>query len=335
MKQEDLIERLGLIVKELNEQYQYLAQNAQQLSELEFDLFNANANFLAEHVQIIKRINANHQLPLVSAPAVEVVMTTKSSFTLSDDTEVESTVTALTFVDETEDRELFVQEQKLNFQFEEIEEEVFKLDNEPSSFEFILNDHAEHEKFDFEEKSVDEIFNRPLSDEEAFILEQKKQLSAQSVLEVAEPDDDEIGPEPFLIQKEVVFPIVAEDLELTEVPVANSLVNKTEPVEDPTFKPTLNDLLAKSNATNINSTTGTTIKDLKQAINLNDKLLYIKDLFNGYNLAYAEAIDLANKLPNFESADNFFQKNYAAKNNWTEKQATVDKFYELLNQRFK
>lgn len=335
MKQEDLIKRLGLILKELNEQYQYLAQNSQQLSDLEFDIFQANANFLAEHVQIIKKINANHQLPLVLAPAEEVANTTEKSFALPDNTQEERIATTITFVGETEDTALLVKEHKSNLQFEEIEEEVFKLDNEPSSFEFILNDHAEHEKFDFEEKSVDEIFNRPLSDEEAFILEQKKQLSAQSVLEVAEPDDDEIGPEPFLIQKEEVFPIVAEDLELTEVPVANSLVNKTEPVEDPTFKPTLNDLLAKSNATNINSTTSTAIKDLKQAINLNDKLLYIKDLFNGYNLAYAEAIDLANKLPNFESADNFFQKNYAAKNNWTEKQATVDKFYELLNQRFK
>ena len=335
MKQEDLIERLGLIVKELNEQYQYLAQNSQQLNELEFDLFQANANFLAEHVQIIKKINANYHLPLVLAPGEEAARATENSFALPDDIQKESIVTALTFVDETEDKELFVKEQKSTFQFEEIEEEVFKLDNEPSSFEFILNDHAEHEKFDFEEKSVDEIFNRPLSDEEAFILEQKKQLSAQSVQEVAEPDDDEIGPEPFLIQKEVVFPIVAKDLELTEAPVTNSLINKIEPVEDPTFKPTLNDLLAKSNATNINSTTSTAIRDLKQAINLNDKLLYIKDLFNGYNLAYAEAIDLANKLPNFESADNFFKKNYAAKNNWAEKQATVDKFYELLNQRFK
>ena len=76
------------------------------------------------------------------------------------------------------------------------------------------------------------------------------------------------------------------------------------------------------------------VTDLKQAISLNDKMRYIKDLFNGYNLAYAEAIDLLNKMPDFKTADAFLQNNYAVKNNWSSKQDTVDQFYELLNQRF-
>ncbi|PIH00450.1 hypothetical protein CS542_04505 [Pedobacter sp. IW39] len=46
--------------------------------------------------------------------------------------------------------------------------------------------------------------------------------------------------------------------------------------------------------------------NLKQAISLNDKMRYIKDLFNGYNLAYAEAIDLVNKMHDFKSADEFY-----------------------------
>jgi hypothetical protein len=137
------------------------------------------------------------------------------------------------------------------------------------------------------------------------------------------------------VHKEEEFPIDKEELTLEAAPITTVEVNTKEPVEDPTYKPTLNDLLAKSATGNINSQTNTGITDLKQAINLNDKLLYIKDLFNGYNLAYAEAIDVANKLPNFEAADNFFKKNYAEKNNWADKQVTVDKFYQLLNQRFK
>ena len=114
------------------------------------------------------------------------------------------------------------------------------------------------------------------------------------------------------------------------------LSTQTTAIEDPGFKPTLNDLLASKAERSVNHQNGASaISDLKQGINLNDKLVYIKDLFNGYNLAYAEAIDIANKLPNFEAADNFFKKNYAIKYNWAEKQATVDKFYALLNQRFK
>lgn len=344
MKQEDLFKKLGLILSELNEQYQFLAQNPQQLSELELELFHANANFLADHVQIIKKISNSQQVPLVLPPADEEVNEPEPSFVLVDDTHEEAQLEEITFANDSEEKlesvaklpEVEEEEPSPILHFEELEEEIFKIDHEPSTFEFILNDHAEHEKFEFEEKSVDELFNRPLSEEEEQILAQKRKLRDQSFEEeVAEADEDEIGPEPFLVHKEEEFPIEIEDLELEVAPAETLIVNQTEPVEDPTYKPTLNDLLAKSNGVNINSTAQTGIKDLKQAINLNDKLLYIKDLFNGYNLAYAEAIDIANKLPNFEAADNFFQKNYAAKNNWNEKQGTVDKFYQLLNQRFK
>ncbi|WP_316772074.1 hypothetical protein [Pedobacter frigiditerrae] len=342
MNQADLFKKLGLILNELNEQYQFLAQNPQQLSELELELFHANANFLADHVQIIKKINANQQPPLVLAPADEEVPDVENTVTLTnDDKQEECMIEDITFADQKEEeQEVVLEKEEPLIHFEEIEHEVFKLDNEPSTFEFILNDHAEHEKFEFEEKSVDELFNRPLSEEEERIIEQKRKLREQPISDIVEQEEDEIGPEPFLVTKQEVieeeeFPIEKEDLELEVAPIENIVVNKVEPVEDPTYKPTLNDLLAKSRGENINATTNVVVKDLKQAINLNDKLLYIKDLFNGYNLAYAEAIDLANKLPNFEAADNFFQKNYAVKNNWAEKQATVDKFYTLLNSRFK
>jgi len=342
MKQEDLFKKLGLILDELNDQYQFLAQNPQQFNELELALFLANVNFLADHIQIIKKINETQPVQSVSAPAEEKMSEPieKFDFTAQPIQEIQQ-VEAVTYADEFEAAEEPYEEEAIEEPLPSIaviEEEIFKLDDSPSTFEFILNDHAEHEKFDFEEKNVDEIFNRPLSAEEERILAEKMKLREQLAREEAlEDDEDEVGPEPFLVYKEEEevqdFPIKEDELELQVAPIATVTVNHTEPVEDPTFKPTLNDLLAKSVKGNANQQPQ--ITDLKQAINLNDKLLYIKDLFNGYNLAYAEAIDLANKLPNFEAADNFFQKNYAIKNNWAAKQATVDKFYELLNQRFR
>ncbi|MFD0939508.1 hypothetical protein [Pedobacter boryungensis] len=363
MKQEDLFRKLGLILNELNEQYQFLAQNPQQLNELELELFHANANFLADHVQIIKKISLGQQAPIALAPASENQEIAENiTEAEGDNIQDEQQVEEITFEDQIKDSEPIIEE-KQTPNFEEIEAEVFKLDDEPAKFEFILNDHSEYEttedvgemdnrqfsldsfiheensnadeKFDFEEKSVDEIFNRPLSEEEERILAQKKKLREDPIEEIIDTDEDEIGPEPFLVKKNEDFIITPNDLKLEEAPTLEVTLDKSELVEDPNFKPTLNDLLANRSAANLNSTSTTGITDLKQAINLNDKLLYIKDLFNGYNLAYAEAIDLANKLPNFEAADNFFKNNYAVKNNWAEKQTTVDKFYELLNQRFK
>jgi hypothetical protein len=76
------------------------------------------------------------------------------------------------------------------------------------------------------------------------------------------------------------------------------------------------------------------IHDLKQAITLNDKLLYTKDLFNGYNLAYSEAIDILNRYNSFDEAEKFLKANYAVKNAWETKQATADKFYKLVKRRY-
>ncbi len=72
------------------------------------------------------------------------------------------------------------------------------------------------------------------------------------------------------------------------------------------------------------------ITDIKSGISLNDKLLFIKDLFNGYSLAYSEAIELLHRYDDFTSADAFLQANYAQKNNWAEKQGTVDKLYAIM-----
>lgn len=79
---------------------------------------------------------------------------------------------------------------------------------------------------------------------------------------------------------------------------------------------------------------GERITDIKSAISLNDKLLFIKDLFNGYSLAYSEAIELLNRYDDFASADGFLQSNYAQKNNWADKPETVDKLYAILRKRF-
>ncbi len=332
MKQEAIFKKIGAIVGELNDHYHYLAQNPDQLNHLEVELLYANTSFLLDHVQILNKLmrsleeaSSGQEQKVVQSPTIPTAQAEWEGVTnpmISDS----------------------VQEEEKSPAIEEIEEEVFKLDHESSAFEFILNDHSEQEKFDFEDKSVDEIFNRPLSEEEEFILAQKSKVARLPIEEVLplteeEEEEEEVGPEPFLVTKPIsALPLMEQDTTLQEAvpPVVNQ-----EPVavEDPGYRPTLNDILAgkstKTQERSQESNSGKSVSDLRQAISLNDKLLYIKELFNGYNLAYGEAIDFANKLSSFEAADNFFQKNYAAQYNWADKQATVDKFYQLLNQRFR
>ncbi|WP_421944517.1 hypothetical protein [Pedobacter sp.] len=381
MNQQGIFRKIGSILAELNEQYEFLAQNPEKLNDLEVELFLANADFLADHVRIVKKLNADgaaekpvetdsaHLLNQQNTIILPDVKSYKEAEECFDPAELPEVITA----EEEEERvdvkpeQEIIDEEKIQ---EDIAEEIlskdfFKPDNEENTFEFVLGNHSADDKFDYEQKSVDEIFDRPLSKAEEEILAQKKRIHEKDEQQENEPvaaDDEEDGPEPFLLPHEepVETKPLAETLfsQIEEKPVgAVKPVEYDEPIisppvveEKPAFipqavpvkptppvedvkAPTLNDLLAKTNQ-QPQEPVKAPVGDLKQAINLNEKLLFIKDLFGGYNLAYSEAIDIVNKMPNFESADSFLQNNYAGKNNWAAKQATVDQFYELLNRRF-
>lgn len=367
MNQQDIFKKIGLILNELQDQYEFLAQNPAQLNELELELFLANANFLSDHVQIVRKINNNPpvkqipehteitevvaETPIVAGPAVEPLSIEVPVETAA----FEETAPKLELIEtiaEPEDKDAFRLEPESENQFQD---ELFKLEQEPDKFEFILNEEPLSDKFDFEEKSIDDIFDRPLSKEEERIIAEKQNLVSaepinETIPEVVTEERPAVSfaqtkPEVVKLKEETVneSPTIEhntfEPLPPLEVKEISTVEEKivAEPAVEETPRLTLNDLLAGKNSNTSNVNEGnfkTPITDLRQAINLNEKLLYIKDLFNGYNLAYAEAIDLINKMPDFQTADNFLKNNYAVKNNWASKQTTVDQFYELLNQRF-
>ncbi len=388
MNQQDIFKKIGSILAELNEQYQFLAQNPQQLNDLELELFLANAHFLSDHVNIVKKLNTiveektpepgNH--PRLEEQNTIILPEVTKSYVEDDECfdpqELEEVVTA-----EEEEARVDIKPAREIIDEEAIETEkaasvlkndFFKPDQDDHTFEFVLGTHDENAQFDYEVKPAEEIFDRPLSKEEAEILAQKKRIHEKERTLPAEEailpaEDDEIGPEPFLIDQEEISeekeevvavpkeePVVAafQPIEaLKEVELDEPIISPPVEYEKPLFTPeavpvkpvpqpvvpkpaqSLNDLLAKTNG-KADEPLKAPIADLKQAISLNEKLLFIKDLFNGYNLAYSEAIDIVNKMNSFEAADGFLQNNYAAKNNWATKQATVDQFYELLNRRF-
>lgn len=386
MNQQDIFRKIGNILTELNEQYQFLAQNPDQLNDLEVELFLANANFLSDHVQIVKKlntINTQDRTPktetsnfekeeiLEDVPAQELAYEVDERLTdLEELAEVATAEENEERIDVKPEQEV-LDDEKIQEETAEkvLEQDFFKPDQSDKTFEFVLGNHAENDQFDYEAKAVEEIFDRPLSKAEEEILAQKKrihdkdELQAEILEETENIVDDEIGPEPFLMphdeeiktqEPELDFPTVEEITEpieaLKDVDFDESILSPPVVEERPIFipeavpvkpivesisskpAPSLNDLLAKTNS-NLEPLKAP-ISDLKQAINLNEKLLFIKDLFNGYNLAYSEAIDIVNKMSNFETADSFLQNNYAVKNSWASKQATVDQFYELLNRRF-
>jgi hypothetical protein len=228
MDRQAILQRMGEIIADINEQYESLKTHPGKADQLEMELFEANIKFLADHTQILKRLNASPE----EIPVME------------------------------------------------------------------------------EEKKIIAVLDEIAESEEPEMPQ-----------EVAEEDPVWVHEERQVVEDKVVVTVFKDE----EV-----AINDTEQP-----KPTINDLMIGRASANLAAKLSQEpLKDLKVAISLNDKLVFVKDLFSGYSLAYAEAIDVLNKLETFEAADQYLKTNYISQHKWTEKQATADRFYELLNRRF-
>jgi hypothetical protein len=301
MNKKEILKKIDVIIAELNEQYEYLSQDPENLNELELELFAANADFLSDHIIILQKLNQN----------------SKSYSSEKAQSVVAESITPESLIPKPADHPIMKEEAERT-----IPEWKFEIKDESN------------QSFDYEEKAPQDLFDRPLTQQELEVLEEKTQLKVQPEADlemiIEESSESEIFEEDLTeLESEPEFKILQDNH--TQAP----LVRKSEPeVEEQPL--TVNEILAAQASQNTVSSqfNQRQVKDLKSLINLNDKLLFVRDLFNGYSLAYSEAIEILNRFDSFESADNFLKQNYSSKNNWSEKQNVADKFYEILNKRF-
>lgn len=72
------------------------------------------------------------------------------------------------------------------------------------------------------------------------------------------------------------------------------------------------------------------IHDLSKAIGLNDKFLFIRELFNGDKDKYHEAIQIINEMPSLEQAEAYINERF----NWDDELPEVKKFMDLVRRKF-
>lgn len=328
MKTQDIFRKAGAILSEINEQYDYLASAAENLNDLELELLSANADFFAEHIRVLKKVNAaaiNNAAAMVAAPkSEEYIVPVAEQYS---------------------------------------KPEIVEPDTEPVAESLSPAAELATDEELMSEKKADSYFSFFPEEEQ---IEAAREEQAAVVQQLSLPEENP-EPEPPIYSQETIFiappPVIAPEVEIEPVSAASgNVLEKTTPVaenekaedekeeiiamsdllaaSEPPKAPTLNELIAAQLSHNnaadngFNKKPAAAVADLKSIINLNDKLTFIKDLFNGYSLAYSEAIEILNRFDSFDAADNFLKTNYAAKNNWALKQPTVDKFYELLNRRF-
>lgn len=291
MRQQEVFNKIGLILKELNDQYKYLEANPDDMNSLELELFVANAHFLADHAEILNKINLQLSTAKPALPLHKDEPKAEEKFfepVVRQPAKPQSAVN-----DKTPDTPV------VNFEFSPAADDEAIAEQEPQVIRHEL-DIEEIADWDEEEEIEDE----PVA--KTGIAEADEPEITDAVAELPPPVKTERPAKPAEQPKEKEEPLTINQR-------MSAQLNKGGVTDQPAGQP---------------------ISDLKHAISLNDKLLYIKDLFNGYNLAYSEAIEILNRLTSFEDAERFLTKNYIAKNNWDKKPDTVEKFYAVLKRRY-
>lgn len=461
MKQQEILKKIGNILKELNEQYEYLQSVETNINDLELELFAANAKFLTDHNEILRKINAQQQNIIPALPEhhepddvyvddatqqtgiEETILPPLAESALTYQTDI----TAETEQQETESEEYQEQQQ---FSYEEpvaeVEQPQLFSYEEPATHtpEQEYTPEVEHPKYEepaqpdytpytepeqlVNEEPVQPVFTQysepepeqhhehniniePAHEHDSFdftrhepqVSEEQHTFELQSSyteeeapapphvdLTPAEPEEqvtatrdehpqhepetyesilakygqplnttppEHVAAEPesteTFAEREVITPAEEEKPVFTHetyqppVEEPKTIQTYTPPVEPeaPKLEPEQPLSLHERLAAQLRGESApvaqpqhhqqqSPVTDIKAAINMNDRLLFVKDLFNGYGMAYNEAIELLNRYRSFDEADKFLKMNYVLKNHWEEKPATVDKFYAVLRRRF-
>lgn len=101
-----------------------------------------------------------------------------------------------------------------------------------------------------------------------------------------------------------------------------------------TANDTLNEKLKESRKELSEALKDTPIKDLKKAIGVNDRFLFINELFQGDEVMYERSIKTINAFSIYPEAEYWIRRELKTKLGWNEFNAVVKQFDQLVKRRF-
>ena len=96
----------------------------------------------------------------------------------------------------------------------------------------------------------------------------------------------------------------------------------------------LNDKLKESVLEIGHKLTDSPIRDLKKAIGVNDRYLFINELFRGDEAMYERSLKTINSFRMFPEAEYWIERELKVKLGWEEHKSTTKHFYHLVRRRF-
>jgi hypothetical protein len=96
----------------------------------------------------------------------------------------------------------------------------------------------------------------------------------------------------------------------------------------------VNDILKAPTVELSDKLTDVAVKDLRKAIGINDRFLYINELFRGDEVMYERSIKTINSFSIFPEAEYWIRRELKTKLGWVDTEATVKQFDQFVKRRF-
>lgn len=141
------------------------------------------------------------------------------------------------------------------------------------------------------------------------------------------PDND-------LLSKSIYLPEVS-DL-ITEESIIKVPIKEVFELNDVLHEalPSLNDQLKPNNIALSDTFHKESITDLNEAIVLNDRYVFINELFRGDEVMYERSLKTINGFTTLLEAQSWIQRELKVKLGWNESSSSVTQFDQLVNRRF-
>ncbi len=121
---------------------------------------------------------------------------------------------------------------------------------------------------------------------------------------------------------------------MTETPTLSHQLNEKEVNDATTQGESLNDKLKQVKTELIEVLKKTPVKDLRKAVGINDRFLFINELFRGDENLYERSIKTINSFNIYAEAEYWISRELKMKLEWNKEQPAVQYFDQLVKRRF-
>ncbi len=208
-------------------------------------------------------------------------------------------------------------------------ESLISLKNIDEHKESLINNDDEYiDSFDVGDSIIDEDNNYELNDSDDNELED---IVVSDRIE-SKPDPEPVAHVEIPVKEKEEVVVRKEERKIkadSKVKVGNSevIADKIKPKRQ-----SINDMIAQNKFDkDVSSKFKTSqINDINKAININDRVWFIKELFKGDSTLYKTTISKLNNSSDLDSALNYIKENF----DWDSNEKVVEKFVRVISRRF-